>query len=41
MPRSANSRSAADKIASRVPADLSLRKAPAAATGSMNTPAAD
>src|SRR5271156_3942180 len=37
MPRSANNRSAADKIASRVPVDRSLRRTLAAVTASVNT----
>jgi hypothetical protein len=37
MPRSANNRSAAAKIASRVPVDRSLRRTLAAVTASVNT----
>jgi hypothetical protein len=37
MPRSANNRSAADRIASRVPVDRSLRRTLAAVTDSVNT----
>jgi hypothetical protein len=37
MPRSANNRSAADKIASRVPVDRSLRRILAAVTDPVNT----
>ena len=37
MPRSANNRSAADKIASRVPVERSLRRPLAAVTASVNT----
>ncbi len=37
MPRSANSTSAADKMASRVPVDLSERAIPSAVIASVNT----